>query len=1707
MGKKNHVIKRGMGALLTAAMTLGALPNMNVYAMPEQSREPVLAIDAEMARKEVLTPEGEPVPVYRLVKKGDASKWGYQAMVWVDEDGNEVEGKSFYDEPALYRMKDALPSSYSMAGKGELPAVRNQGQWGTCWAHAAIASVETNMVKKGLIDVSDADYSERHLSYFAHRRNEALGDGEDSFSDDYGWYGGGNYYQALAVLSNWNGAADEKDYPYASYGNMDDLAESDRMASVSHVTDADFLNTAEDVKRAVMDMGAVMCSFYTGDGTVNSAQEFVYHANEHNIDHSVNIVGWDDNYEKTVFDDNGQQPKNNGAWLCRNSWGENWAQGGYFWISYEDATIGEFCSFQAEGADNYDHIYSYDGAMALAGIPYGKSANIFCASETEELKAVSFSSDKNYDYLIEIYADRDGTMKVPSDGILVCSQEGSLSYPGYHTVSLEQGVILDAGTKYAVSVQFIPKNGEGTANTYLETTEHGGNYSSDPGQSFFYIGSEWKATENLNSGFKNICVKAFTNDVESVDEARILSLIAEAEGLVESDYTVKSWEALQAAITGARRAVSEDMSNSGKIRALLDLQSAKTLLAPAGVYISTEDELERLSASVASGNNYEGQTVYLLNDLDMTGITHTMIGNGSAPFQGIFDGGGHEIANLTYEFNYSYGGLFGYIGENGIVKNVMLTDADMTFGHIYSGGIAGFNKGTVSGCAIQGKFTFEHGYSGGIAGVNEGTVSACGITGNIHLNYNSSQIGGAIGDNRGTVENVAVNGTVTFQNQQENSCFVGGIAGSNSGIIAKCSMEGEIIAGSNASVGGIVGFSEEGSAVRLCRNLASISGSPASDSRTAGIGVCLYGETYGCYNYGTITRASGGSDETGAVYCYVRNGTIANCYYLETDSMGGSYDRVFSITSMTEAEFASGKAAYYLNSGGGEEENKREWSQKDGVPVCSDDENPAVIKVTVSQAAGNECPVLVNGVTDGEFYANGGTLAGISFGSHTPPPGYELAAEITGLSPTDEDNIFMLPDHDTAVTAFGRQSPVTYNITCHLRGGSGATPASYNIETPVTLPVPQRGSIEFLGWYDNAQFGGEPVSEIPIGTTGDKEYWAKWEKPGFEVIFPQKKGYEAVTAGESENGDIPENGSYCFTVRAAKGYDVSNIVIKRGGAALEASLDGKYVIDNIVADINDISVEGIKLSSGNYEIESAKGYVAAATVIRPKLPASKIRLASEEEFADSLTVATDQEVSVVTCDDGETCSDMEIVSFQSFGRDVTSPGIQSVEVIPENMEGVSRGVFLVIDASDEESGVSEYSFDGGSTWQASGGYYVACEEEESVFSGRIMVRDYVGNITEYTENVTIPAAEKYGSIIELGAGKESYTYGEQVILGVRVVFLGDADEVQLPCGRVRFLAEDGTEIGVAELEEADDFSFEGVTYHSGAARIVLRPSVYGSVGEKRFKAVFDGKGTPYQNNETEECVTIEQAAIISPVFEDIEVEMGSSHAAGAAELGEGALPTSGQVFAGGSAISYKILWNAKQAIDLTAAGSCVEFVGTVRYLNVPEWAKEPESLEVRRKVTVRKTQGKNPPQDHEDKFKKGAETISKNGRYQVFDAKKKTAILVAVKNKKATRFEVPDTVKICGTKCKVVEIKANVFKGGSKLKKLVLGKNVVKIGKQAFMNCKKLRTIQLKGKALKTIGSKAFQKTAKKVTVKTSKLTKKQKESLLKKLKKAGIHI
>ena len=98
------------------------------------------------------------------------------------------------------------------------------------------------------------------------------------------------------------------------------------------------------------------------------------------------IVGWDDSYSKDNFN---TDLEGDGAFICQNSWGDNFGENGFFYISYYDTNIGthNVVYTDIENTDNYDHIYQSDLCGWVGQLGYNKDsiygANVFTAEGNE----------------------------------------------------------------------------------------------------------------------------------------------------------------------------------------------------------------------------------------------------------------------------------------------------------------------------------------------------------------------------------------------------------------------------------------------------------------------------------------------------------------------------------------------------------------------------------------------------------------------------------------------------------------------------------------------------------------------------------------------------------------------------------------------------------------------------------------------------------------------------------------------------------------------------------------------------------------------------------------------------------------------------------------------------------------------------------------------------------------------------------------------------------------------------------------------------------------------------------------------------------------------------------------------------------------------------------------------------------------------------
>ena len=235
-------------------------------------------------------------------------------------------------------------------------------------------------------------------------------------------------------------------------------------------------------------------------------------------------------------------------------------------------------------------------------------------------------------------------------------------------------------------------------------------------------------------------------------------------------------------------------------------------------HLQTAEQLAGMAKLVNDDTAYfKDKTVYLDNDLDLSGHEWNSIGDGAntdvGSFQGVFDGQSHVIYNLyshegTQSENQSNNlyrnGLFGSI-YNAAVKNLGIENADIVIpmkdGSTYGKGILvdWMTHSTINNCYTTGSITggsYVEKYIGGIAGFLNGnnSISQCystaAITGNYDGEYYEEQEGGLepmdCWDSLGGIVGASYTGQVT---------------------ISDCWFDGEIVVNSiQAPVGGIIGY-------------------------------------------------------------------------------------------------------------------------------------------------------------------------------------------------------------------------------------------------------------------------------------------------------------------------------------------------------------------------------------------------------------------------------------------------------------------------------------------------------------------------------------------------------------------------------------------------------------------------------------------------------------------------------------------------------------------------------------------------------------------------------------------------------------------------------------------------------------------------------------------------------------------------------------
>ena len=256
-----------------------------------------------------------------------------------------------------------------------------------------------------------------------------------------------------------------------------------------------------------------------------------------------------------------------------------------------------------------------------------------------------------------------------------------------------------------------------------------------------------------------------------------------------------------------------DWQAGGEYTYTVSLAAAKGyIIEDDGTYtVTSADGLMNIAELVNGGKT--DINITLTADIDLTGKYWTPIGTSfKNSYTGTFDGGGHTITGLTVTTNDKYAGLFGYIGNAGTVKNVVMEGVLITSnnGSSQAGGVAGFSRGTIENCSVSGSVSGTV-YVGGVVGAQRGgSITGCSSSATVK---GTTDVGGVAGqtNSNATMTACYATGNVTLEIASQNIIDVGGAVGFNGGSrILACYATGNVTSTGSSTVyvyiGGFCGF-------------------------------------------------------------------------------------------------------------------------------------------------------------------------------------------------------------------------------------------------------------------------------------------------------------------------------------------------------------------------------------------------------------------------------------------------------------------------------------------------------------------------------------------------------------------------------------------------------------------------------------------------------------------------------------------------------------------------------------------------------------------------------------------------------------------------------------------------------------------------------------------------------------------------------------
>jgi len=592
--------------------------------------------------------------------------------------------------PSVNYKDSKYPEIYNIGnvnGKSYITPMKDQGSLGLCWSFATIEQVESYLMvrdKKPYNELTQT-FSVRQMDY------ATSNNGIKNYENENGYRSltsGGNFYMSSMIMSNGLSLTSDIYMPYNSdekkkelidvlnYNNSKhELNSTIMMPYISHNAtnqDRDAFNNI--VKENIIKYGGAYvgtgspdgsCGFKNTDGTytIVDSDDCVGTSG-----HAMQIIGWDDNYNYSycksgsnhlnVNDSGscsvGSLVNGKGAWLLRNSWGDD-TDKKFIYLAYESYGLDIDFTTSLTSASEKDWDNNYHKNLWTNGVSDKKSdtstfyKKINTNEKIKKIKFLSASVDGEFSISVKSGSNNYNDIKTVQ-----------VDYPGIYTIDLSNENILLDSSQFSVTIEstndaYFVENSISVFTSNIEknpqiNTENmdGSTIKVNSDSNYEFI--VYSSTKNIPSN-QEVTYSLLKNNVD------YSSYILSTTNNKVAENNVNATIVLNKDIPNGTYTLRISYNNSSFDSTLI-VPSISTLVGDGTeenpYLIYTKDDLNQI--------RFNPEAYYLLkNDITLT-ENWNPIGTIGNPFRGGFDGGNHKINGLTIDQSSEEAvGFFGYV--------------------------------------------------------------------------------------------------------------------------------------------------------------------------------------------------------------------------------------------------------------------------------------------------------------------------------------------------------------------------------------------------------------------------------------------------------------------------------------------------------------------------------------------------------------------------------------------------------------------------------------------------------------------------------------------------------------------------------------------------------------------------------------------------------------------------------------------------------------------------------------------------------------------------------------------------------------------------------------------------------------------------------------------------------------------------------------